>query len=82
LDTDPSIAVERIHRRDVPIQPHENCEDLEVLRNEFVNVLNAASKGGFEIVRINTDKKNLETVVGEMERVLKEKLVLVPKAAV
>jgi hypothetical protein len=45
-------------------------------------VLNAASKGGFEIVRINTDKKNLETVVGEMERVLKEKLVLVPKAAV
>jgi len=82
LDTDPSIAVERIHRRDVPIQPHENCEDLEVLRNEFVDVLNAASKGGFEIVRINTDKKNLETVVGEMERVLKEKMVLVPKVAV
>jgi len=79
LDIDPSIAMERIHRRDVPIQPHENCEDLEVLRNEFVNVLNAASKDGFEIIRINTDKKNLETLIGEMERVLQEKLILVSK---
>lgn len=77
LDIDPLIAMERIHRRDIPIQPHENCEDLEILRNEFVNVLNAASKGGFEIIRINTDKKNPETLIGEMERILQEKLALV-----
>lgn len=82
LDTDPSIAVERIHRRDIPIQPHENCEDLKMLRDEFVNVLNAASKGGFDIVWVNTDQKNLETVVGEVEGVVQDKLVVWPKEAV
>ena len=82
LDTDPHIAMDRIRKRNIEIQPHENCRDLESLRAEFDNILRIASDSGIEIVRINTNNKSVEEVTNEMEIVLKQKFCLTPESAV
>ena len=76
LDIDPSIAMRRIIERGDDIQPHENYSDLRNLRAEFGRVLEEASRYGFEIVRINTNTKNLKEVVDEMETVLQTRFSL------
>jgi len=73
LDTDPSIATERIVKRNIDIQGHENRRDLEVLKNEFENILKEAVDSGLEIVKIDTNTRNLEAVADEMEIVLRER---------
>ena len=74
LDTDPAIATDRIRKRDIPIEPHENAYELAKLKDEFDKVLKIALESGFEIVKIKTDDKTAEQVATEVELVLNGKL--------
>lgn len=77
LDTEPEVAIKRIHRRaetGVDIHPHENIVDLKTLKREFDNMLEVASENGFEIFKINTNEKSLEEVVKEIHAILEKKL--------
>jgi len=77
LDTEPEVAIKRIHRRaetGVDIHSHENIRDLKTLKKEFDNMLEVASENGFEIFKINTNEKSLEEVVKEIQIILEKKL--------
>jgi hypothetical protein len=72
LDTKSEIAMDRIRKRGNEIDPHENLEDLENLRLEFNKVLQVALDCGYEIYRIDTNKKNLNAVVDEVQLILEK----------
>lgn len=73
LDTDPSIAVDRIQKRNINIQPHENCRDLGILKREFEKIVSVASRYGLDILEINTDSRTPEEVTREMEIFLEKR---------
>ena len=70
LDADPEIAMERIRKRAIPIDAHENPKDLAVLRAEFHKILAVAAARGLDILRISTDDKLPQGVVSEILRAL------------
>ena len=74
LDTDPELAVERIDRRGIEIQPHENMQDLTVLRAEFEQVLSAASARGYDILRIDTGAAGPVQAADQAEASVRERL--------
>ncbi len=77
LDTEPEIAMERIHKRaekGVDIHAHENTRDLKRLKEKFDNILEVASENGFEIFRINTNNKSLDEVANQVQTILEKKL--------
>ena len=73
LNTDPHIAVERINKRDIPIEPHENERDLAEIKKEFDKIVNVALQSGLEIVKIDTNDKAMEEVTSELELALNKK---------
>lgn len=77
LDTDPSVALERILKRSRSRDPHENPRDLEHLKRKFDALLAVASKSGLDIVRINTNDRSLGSIVSEVEIVLRQKFALI-----
>ena len=74
LDIDPATAVDRIGKRNKPIEPHENIQDLGKLKQEFDKILAVALQSGLEIVTIKTDNKNKEEIASEAEHALYRKL--------
>jgi adenylate kinase len=77
LDTDPEVAMKRIHKRaetGVDIHSHENIRDLKTLKKEFDSMVEVASENGFEIFKINTNERNLDEVVKEVQTLLEKKL--------
>jgi cytidylate kinase len=77
MDTEPEVAMERIHKRaetGVDIHAHENTRDLKKLKKEFDDILEVASEKGFEIFRINTNGKSLDEVAIEVQTILEKKL--------
>lgn len=77
LDTDPEVAMKRIHKRaetGVDIHSHENIMDLRTLKSEFDSMIEVASENGFEIFKINTNERNLDEVVREVQTLLEKKL--------
>ncbi len=74
LDTDPSIAMERIVSRGAAIARHENLDDLKQLKEEFDRVIETARERGFDVVTIDTNRHDLVQVVDEAQRVLEARL--------
>jgi predicted regulator of amino acid metabolism with ACT domain len=69
--------MKRIHKRaetGVDIHSHENLRDLKTLKKEFDSMVEVASENGFEIFKINTNERNLDEVVKEVQTLLEKKL--------
>ncbi len=74
LDTEPEVAIERIHKRGIHIDSHENTKDLKRMKKEFDDIIEVASENGFEIFRINTNNKSLDEVANQVQTILEKKL--------
>ena len=58
------MAMERISHRHEDLQPHENKEFLNNLQESYAMVCQLLKES--KIHYIETDQKNLETIIGEM----------------
>ena len=76
LDTDPTIAMERIRKRNTTFDRHENIDDLRMLKTGLDGMVELALKSGVQIVKIDTNRKTQSAVCQDMERVLREKFSL------
>ncbi len=74
LDTEPTVAMERIRKRGADIQEHENPEDLYRLKEEFDKMVEVATASGLRIFRIGTNHKSLDEVADQIQRILEERL--------
>jgi len=74
LDVSPETAVRRIQQREVeegvPIEPHENREDLAALKHQFEQLVAEAEALGYPIVRIEVEQQGLDEVREEVESAL------------
>ena len=64
LKVSPDMAIERISHRNEDLQPHENREFLNNLQESYAMVCQLLKES--KIHYIDTDHKNLETIIGEM----------------
>lgn len=76
LDTDPTIAMDRIQKRNTTFDRHENIDDLRMLKTELDDVVEVALKSGVQVIKIDTNGKTRKSVCQDMERVLREKFFL------
>jgi thymidylate kinase len=76
LDTDPTIAMERIQKRNTTFDRHENIDDLRMLKTDLDAVVEVALKSGVQIVKIDTNGKTRSSICRDMERVLRERFSL------
>lgn len=74
LEVDPAVSMERIRKRGIHIAKHENVEDLGRLAEEFDRVIRIAEAHGYEVVRVNTNDKDLDQVADEIEGILASRL--------
>jgi thymidylate kinase len=74
LEVDPEVSMERIRKRGIHIARHENVDDLTKLAGEFDSVIAVAEAHGYDVVRVNTNDKNLDQVADEIEGILASRL--------
>ena len=66
LGVEPSAALERITKRGVPLQAHENLRDLALIKAEFAHLIPIAMRSGMDVVSIDTNCKSIACVRDEI----------------
>ena len=78
FEANPATSVERILRREaetgMPVEPHENLEDLTALKEEFEKVVEAAIAAGYDVVWVDTNDHSAEEVARIVEQALRDRL--------
>jgi len=78
LEVEPHISVERCINRDLQgdqeIEPHQNLETMEMLREEFRKVTQAAIEKGYDLLAIDTTDLTLDQVAETVENFLLKRI--------
>jgi thymidylate kinase len=78
LEVEPRVSMERCLKRDalghVAIEPHQTLETMEMLRQEFRKVTEAAVAKGYDLLAIDTTHLTLDQVAGRAEDALRRRL--------
>lgn len=84
LDVDPTIGVGRCRAREEEVghvmDPHENVEDLTMVRAQLEEIVQVAQAKGYDLVSIDTSSLSIEQVIDAAETEIRNR-VLTPAAS-